>query len=242
MFLKSLYRLGAVIGCLSILSTVQAGIVISGTRVVYPSDQKTVTVQVRNEGANAVLMQTWIDDGDADRAPDEIDVPFIIMPPVSRVEAHTGQSINISYVPREMPQDRESVYWLNVLDIPAKPEKTDEMAGNALIQVAVRSRIKMFYRPEPLKKGAIDAPKQLEWARRGEGMSVKNPTPYYINISSLQVNSGEEEKLEFLSEGLMLEPFAEQQVNIKGFNYTQFTVLNINDYGGLIPVEVQLNH
>lgn len=242
MFLKSLYRLGVVIGSLSILSTVQAGIVISGTRVVYPADQKTVTVQVRNEGAHPVLMQTWIDDGDAERAPDEIDVPFIIMPPVSRVDANTGQSINISYVPREMPKDRESVYWLNVLDIPAKPEKIDEMAGSALIQVAVRSRIKMFYRPELLKQGALDAPTQLEWTRRGEGIYVKNPTPYYINISSLEVNAGEEKKLEFLSEGLMLEPFSEQQVDIKGFNYNQFTVLNINDYGGLVPVEVQLNH
>ncbi|PJI52023.1 molecular chaperone EcpD, partial [Methylobacterium radiotolerans] len=59
---------------------------------------------------------------------------------------HTGEP---------MPQDKESVFWLNVLEIPPK-----DKANQNLLQMAFRSRIKLFYRPAGLKGKAEDAPSQ----------------------------------------------------------------------------------
>ncbi len=38
-----------------------ADIVISGTRVIYKSDQKSVNVRLENKGNNPLLVQSWLD-------------------------------------------------------------------------------------------------------------------------------------------------------------------------------------
>ena len=44
--------------------SVSANVVITGTRVIYPSNQKTVSVQLTNVGTKPSLVQAWIDNGD----------------------------------------------------------------------------------------------------------------------------------------------------------------------------------
>lgn len=51
---------------------VQAGLVINGTRVIYPGDEKEITVQVSNKGQRPVLVQSWLDTGDSEATPDTI--------------------------------------------------------------------------------------------------------------------------------------------------------------------------
>ncbi|HCU41437.1 MAG TPA: pilus assembly protein, partial [Acinetobacter nosocomialis] len=62
-----------------------AEIVIHGTRVIYPSDAREVTLQVSNNGSKPALVQAWIDEGDPKSTPDQSKVPFMIAPPISRV-------------------------------------------------------------------------------------------------------------------------------------------------------------
>ncbi|MBC3232133.1 fimbria/pilus periplasmic chaperone, partial [Serratia fonticola] len=64
-----------------------ASVVISGTRVIYPSDAKEVSVKISNVGPSPVLLQSWIDSGDANAKPSAIKVPFVLTPPMNRVEA-----------------------------------------------------------------------------------------------------------------------------------------------------------
>ncbi len=49
-----------------------------------------------------------------------------------------------------LPKDRESVFWFNVLEVPPKPDAAT-VANQSLLQLAFRTRIKLFYRPEALK-------------------------------------------------------------------------------------------
>ena len=46
-----------------------------------------VTLQVSNNGSKPALVQAWIDEGDPKSTPDQSKVPFMIAPPISRVEA-----------------------------------------------------------------------------------------------------------------------------------------------------------
>ncbi|WP_218722727.1 fimbria/pilus periplasmic chaperone, partial [Escherichia coli] len=46
-----------------------ADIVISGTRVIYKSDQKSVNVRLENKGNNPLLVQSWLDTGDDNAEP-----------------------------------------------------------------------------------------------------------------------------------------------------------------------------
>ncbi len=47
--------------CMAFSSSSIADIVISGTRVIYKSDQKSVNVRLENKGNNPLLVQSWLD-------------------------------------------------------------------------------------------------------------------------------------------------------------------------------------
>lgn len=98
---------------------VMADIVISGTRVIYKSDQKSVSVRLENKGNSHLLVQSWLDTGDDNAEPGSINVPFTATPPVSRIDAKRGQTIKLMYTGSTvLPSDKESVFWFNVLEVP----------------------------------------------------------------------------------------------------------------------------
>ena len=129
--------------CASASMSAQASVVIGGTRVIYPGSAREVTVRLNNVGRDPSLVQVWGDRGDASVLADEADAPFVIMPPIFRIEPAGSQALRMTYTREPLPQDKETVFWLNVLDIPPSPPSTG--AGDAnLMQIAVRTRIKIF--------------------------------------------------------------------------------------------------
>lgn len=55
------------------------------------------------------------------------------------------------YTGEALPNDRESIFWLNILDISAKPKfenKNNLNVNSNYLQLPIHSRIKLFYRPE----------------------------------------------------------------------------------------------
>ncbi|MDO2949511.1 fimbria/pilus periplasmic chaperone, partial [Aeromonas simiae] len=101
----------------------QASVIVNATRVVYPSDAKFVNVQLVNRGTTTHLVQSWIDDGNVSNTPEKIKVPFVLTPPVVKMKGGEGQSIKIVGKNLDsLPNNRESVFWLNIVDIPPQPE------------------------------------------------------------------------------------------------------------------------
>ncbi|HFV9915886.1 TPA: molecular chaperone [Salmonella enterica subsp. diarizonae serovar 61:l,v:z35] len=163
-----------------------ASIQISATRVIYHASEKDVSVQINNPGKYPVLLQSWTDDGHPDIRPDAMRTPFILTPPLTRVNAGAGQTLRLSWNGASLPADRESVYWLNVMEIPPVGEK-----GSNQIQVAFRSRIKLFYRPTGLDdKGTQTAISQLRWRAQGNNITLNNPTPYYVSAIAVTLTQG----------------------------------------------------
>ncbi|MHA7844781.1 fimbria/pilus periplasmic chaperone [Serratia sp. D1N4] len=221
----SCYRLQALSVAAVALFSAQslASVVISGTRVIYPSDTKEVSVKLTNVGPSPVLIQSWIDTGDTTAKPAAIQVPFVLTPPMNRVEQGKGQTLRISYTGGTLPSDKESIFWLNVLEVPAKKQaKADEN----LLQVAFRSRIKMFYRPAGLAGNASDAAKTVTWRAQGNSVLASNPTPFYVSFVSLNVNGKE-------IEGDMIAPHATQTFALPGKTGNQITGTFVNDYGAV---------
>lgn len=243
MLAKSFIYSSIVSAVIAISAVAHSAIIIGGTRVIYPSEKKDVTVQVKNDGSKPSLMQVWMDDGDANITPDKSNVPFIVSPPVSRVDPKTGQVISITFTGADLPKDRESLYWLNVLDIPAKPaiDEKSQTRPNYL-QLSVRSRIKVFYRPEGLLSKASDSPKLLKWTVSGGQLNVENPSPYHVNLLNLNGISSTGKKVELASKGLILAPFQSQNIVLTDLNIKKLSLKSINDYGGTDDHEVDLMH
>ena len=58
---------------------------------------------------------------DVHSTPESVDAPFLITPPLFRMDAQKEQSLRIVYTHDQLPADRESLFWLNVLEVPPKP-------------------------------------------------------------------------------------------------------------------------
>lgn len=94
----------------SIVLPAHAGIVIYGTRIIYPAEKNEVLVQLMNQGERSSLVQSWIDDGDMSLPPEKIQVPFLLTPPVAKVAANSGQQLKIKKVPNMLPNNKESLF------------------------------------------------------------------------------------------------------------------------------------
>jgi chaperone protein EcpD len=205
----------------------QASVVVSGTRVIYPSDAKEVSVKINNVGPSPVLLQSWIDNGDTNAKPAAIKVPFVLTPPMNRVEPGKGQTLRISYVGGPLPMDKESVFWLNVLEVPAKSQAT---TGENKLQMAFRTRIKLFYRPKGLEGNANDAAKMVTWNTLDGKVQANNQTPFYVNFVNLSVNG---KKLD----NAMVAPRSTMVLNLVGSGGNKISGSFVNDYGAVHPFD-----
>ena len=219
----------------------QADIVLSSTRVVYAQSAKNVTVNLTNKGVNPLLAQVWLDDGREDANPQTLKLPFVVTPPVSRLDPGKGQTVRITYLGQPVAQDRETLYWFNVLEVPPKPSADEKQS---LLQLAFRTRIKLFFRPDGLKGSAAAAAEGLKWSLESSNGKVKatirNDSPYYVVLHSGDVvQNGKKYPLE-LSQ---VAPFSSISADVKGLSAPGKGVVKfntINDFGGLNQYESQL--
>ncbi|EPF6066209.1 fimbrial chaperone [Enterobacter cloacae] len=215
-----------------------ADIVISGTRIIYPESAKDVTVSMDNRGTRPLLVQTWLDDGRDSTNPQELKLPFIVTPPVSRVEPQKGQTVRITWLGQTLPKDKESLFWFNVLEVPPKAKDSD---NQSMLQLAFRTRIKLFFRPTGLKGEPTEAAKNIKWSQTRQGqkvvLSAKNDSPYYVSLASASLISGGKR---YEIETHYIEPFSSQTMNVKNAPLTgnsKITWQAINDYGGIDKYE-----
>lgn len=185
-----------------------ANVIINGTRFIYPEKSKEIVMQLVNKGDRPALVQSWIDDGDINSTPETANVPFLLTPPVVKVSGRNGQQLRIKKLPASLPGDRESVFYINVLDIPPVPE---HLAGQNTVQLAVKSRIKLFYRPAALAGKPDDAVNGLRLLATGSGFRLVNNSPFHISIANIE-NSA---KTKLLNDSVMVPPFGEARANSK---------------------------
>lgn len=162
----------------------RAEIVIDRTRLIYPAASGQVTLNLTNQANSPRLVQVWIDAGDPQVRPEYSDVPFTVTPPILRMDAGQGQALRVVYHGEPASADVEQVYWLNVLGI--RPA-TD--ASHAL-QLAFRSRIKLFLRAPLLPGQAQEAAQGLRWRLlKGNALQVHNPSAYHVSLASVVLDA-----------------------------------------------------
>ncbi|EFF0784312.1 fimbria/pilus periplasmic chaperone [Escherichia albertii] len=203
-----------------------AGIVIYGTRIIYPAENKEVMVQLMNQGNRSSLVQAWIDDGDTSLPPEKIQVPFMLTPPVAKVGANSGQQIKIRIMPNRLPTNKESIFYLNILDIP--PNSPEDEGKNAL-KFAMQNRIKLFYRPVGVASVNKETFKKLRVNNSSNGLVIKNGSANWVTISDVKANS-----VKVNYETIMIAPQESQRVDVKNHNANSWQLTIIDDHGNYI--------
>ncbi|HBV2141021.1 TPA: molecular chaperone [Klebsiella variicola] len=196
----------------------QASITLGGTRLVYDASKREAVISVTNGQQSAPhLIQSWVEanGGATDKA------PFVVTPPLFRLDAGRENTLRVVFTGASaLPDNRESVFWLNVKSIPAV-EKSDQ---NRLL-IAVKSKIKLFYRPAILNTdAAADAWKKLSFRHSGGQLTINNPTPYYVSLFSLKAGS------QAIENPPMVPPFGSVSVTSPSGTVTWQA---ISDFGGI---------
>lgn len=208
-----------------------ASVILNGTRFIYHGDKKETTVTVTNNNNTPVIIQSWLDEGNEKSEPSRTKVPFVLTPPINRVDQNKGQTLRIRYIGSSfLPTDKESVFWLNVLEIP--PKSKTETPNDSKLNVAFRTRVKLFYRPTGLPGNQTQASMDLQWSLHEGGVKITNPSPYFISISSIayQVDGRKTEERAHMIAPRSSDFFNFKKLKINSLNNLSYTV--INDYGG----------
>lgn len=207
-------------------ASVQAGVIVGGTRIVYNGSAREVSLSVKNADKSPYLIQAWADDNGADgKVKSANKPPFVATPPLFRLDEGTENLIRIIRTGGDFPQDRESVYWMNIKSIPSVARNNDKN----VLQISVKTRIKLFYRPDGIQSPTEDDFNKVSFKRSQGKVEVINPTPYYISFYTLKVGG-----VLLDTTNVMVPPKASATYNYAGGKSSSDKVAwqFINDYGG----------
>ncbi|CAI1890271.1 Chaperone protein papD precursor [Serratia quinivorans] len=205
---------------------VQAAVALDRTRVVFNGGDKSTSLNISNENKQLpYLAQGWIEDAQGNK----ISSPLTVLPPVQRLEPGAKSQVKIQGLPAagQLAQDRETLFYFNLREIPPRSDKPNTL------QLALQTRVKLFYRPKALVVGSDVAPwqEQLTLTRQGDKYRVNNPTAYYVTIVDAAGSAKGAGVKEF--EPVMVAPKGNAMLNVGTAALGNSPVLTyVNDFGG----------
>ncbi|MFS7307677.1 fimbria/pilus periplasmic chaperone [Rahnella inusitata] len=180
------------------------------TRVVFNSGSIAESLSLVNSEKEPVVVQVWTDNGDPTVSPDKVHTPIVINPPVFKMKPAEIRNIRLLLVSAgNLPQDRESVFWLNIYQIPPNTETRNK--GEKKVVLPLKIRMKVFVRPENIGELKESDAQKLQFSigkeATGNKLLIQNPTPWHMTISSLKSGATE-------LAGVMVEPLSSLRVDI----------------------------
>lgn len=201
-----------------------AAVNLDRTRIIYNASDKSVSVMLENQSKELpYLAQVWLENAQGEK----ITSPLVALPPMQRIDAGQKSQIRILQLPETagLPKDRESLFYFNVREVPPKSDMANVM------QVAIQSRVKLFFRPAELRKLLkADWQEQLQVSRLSNGLKLTNPTPFYITVGYLgKDNKGNASGFD----SVMLAPFATESLTGSQYVSDRYSLGYMDNYGGL---------
>jgi chaperone protein EcpD len=224
-------------------------------RVVFDGNLQEMSLALDNPGQQPSLVQAWIDDGNPDTAPSDVQSPFLTTQPHVRLDPGARHSLRILYTPAAipLPEDRESRFFLNLLDVPPKIESTQE---EGVLSLAVRYRMPLVYRPAALTQvpnPAFATAALMPWALSlKEGaweLQAQNQGRYYLTVGNIRLS---QDGIEYAAESNEIAPYTTQEFVLtattpQALAHTldksrpmRLTYTVIDDYGRPLPVNRQM--
>lgn len=208
---------------------VSAAIALDRTRVIFNDTDPSVALSINNQNKDLpYLAQAWIEDANGKK----IESPLMVLPPLQRIDA--GEKSQVKIQPTSglnmLAQDRETLFYFNLREIPPKPGKPNTL------QIALQTRIKLFYRPaliSNMREKQDDLPHlKLTLMRQGGRYVVSNPTPFYVTIAGVRADELSKDSLQGFTP-VMIPPKSSTTLAVSAGDLGLHPVLTyINDYGG----------
>ena len=192
-----------------------AGVTPAGTRIIMLEGQRQSPLMLANKNFYPVVAQLWVDDGNLNNKPNTVRSPYMVLPPIFHMRAGSIQSVRLLSTGQEQPLDRESLYWLNIYEIPPSGDGTKKADEIAKMTITLRTQMKVIHRPKALIALAETAAEKVQFSLEHNQLRVSNPTAYYITLSSIKLRHPNGESLKQVD---MLAPFSQAHVDLQGIS------------------------
>lgn len=203
---------------------------LSGTRFIYEEGKKNISFEVSNGAKETYGGQVWVDNTTQNKD----DVYIVPSPPFFKVKPEQKQIIRLINVNQSLPKAHESLFWLNVQEVPPKPTQTE----GSILAIAMNTQVKLLYRPKAIIDGRKDAEKKIRIVQKGGQTLLKNPTPYYFAVVGIK-HSDKEVKLSEKTQNALAQLAPYSEVNLGTEVQGNVSVDAINDWGGVQSYEVK---
>lgn len=203
------------------------GLVIESTRIIFPLNQREISVGITNSNDYPIVVQLWVDAGNIHADLDSDALPVVILPPLVKLKPNEMQRIRLMLVDSSsLPQQKESILWFNAQEI--APQYNADQAKNRL-NISLTNRLKLFLRPASL----IHADSS-DWLNKIQCKAVKepateatqvichNPTAYYVTLSQIYLKTGLKIQT---GKGALLAPDERQKFSLTASALTQNSTL-----------------
>lgn len=216
-----------VVACCSLLMwsmSTFAGIQVDATRVVYNGSQPSSSLSIKNDSEDTYMVQAWLDTGDSTQNPKGL--PIVVTPPILKLAPKKEAVLRFIYSGQGLPQNKESVFWINIQEIPPAPKQEN------VLQVAIRTRIKLFYRPAALKIDLQQQAQAMTWRRQGDEVMVTNAGPAHVTLGLLNFNNSGQTTCTINGDMVLPENSLRISIPPSCKTTSEFSFSYINDYGG----------
>lgn len=168
---------------------------LSSTRVIYSGDKQKAPLLVKSTSKTDEVIQLWVSDfnEDSNESLEEKKPEIVVFPNVIKVRDGKPQYVYISLLSdsngnSQLPQDKESIFWITARKIPLISEETE---GKPAISIAQAIKIKLLYRPEGLEDNTKrnNAEEKLSMTCHENKILVENVTPYIFSPSKYRIKN-----------------------------------------------------
>lgn len=202
-------------------------VVLGAKRVVYEPDSSGAALRLENEQDYPILVKSQVFDEDK-----KTPAGFVVTPPLFRLDAKQQSRIRITRISGAFSPQQETLKWLCVTGIPPKADDTWAQGGKApdkvsvSVQLSVSTCIKLLIRPSSIKGESSERAGDMTWSRDGNKLIAKNPSPFYMSLTSLSVGGKHLEELGYVA------PSSTRDFDLPpgAGGLVEWTVMN--DYGG----------
>ncbi|MDT7487298.1 fimbrial biogenesis chaperone [Citrobacter koseri] len=176
------------------------------SRIIFFSNQKDYSFKMNNPGNRQILAQAWITDLNGKE-----DVPFALSPALVSVDPDGESKIMIMAQSASLlRQDRESAFYFFLNEVPEVSQKKYQM------NLAIKHRFYLFYRPESIKGNSDDNVRSILWQIKKEGsdvyLEIINSKPFYYSLSDITFrNPGRSINV---SKHTLLPPFSTHRIKL----------------------------
>ena len=208
------------------VSHASGGMQLDRSRIVIENGQTNGSYALTNYYKQPLLVSAGISNFDGSRTN-----IFAPSPSIYQIKPESTYQAKVIQI-EALPQDRESVFWLNLRT--ALGQQTNSSENVNSMEISIGQSIKIFYRPKGINQKCEEVAKSLQWMKTADGIRAKNDEKISVSLVKIESNN------QVQSIGDTLLPLSEKEwkLNIKLSKEMTFTY--VDEFGNLLDQKVVL--